>query len=93
MVTRRIKIILVIILLELVVILGIALELFCRVKLAVEDIEAEESALLEDLYAADRKFSEYYNVWKSPSGFTPLSWNLNSYGAALGLSLGFMLFK
>lgn len=49
-------------LLELVVILGIALELFCRVKLAVEDIEAEESALLEDLYAADRKFSEYYNV-------------------------------
>jgi len=33
-----------------------------RVKLAVEDIEAEESALLEDLYAADRKFSEYYNV-------------------------------
>lgn len=34
----------------------------CRVKLAVEDIEAEEAALLEDLYAADRKFSEYYNV-------------------------------
>lgn len=33
-----------------------------RVKLAVEDIEAEEAALLEDLYAADRKFSEYYNV-------------------------------
>lgn len=33
-----------------------------RVKLAVEDIEGEEAALLEDLYAADRKFSEYYNV-------------------------------
>lgn len=56
---------------ELAVIVGIALELLCRVKLAVEDIEAEESALLEDLYAADRKFSEYYNVWESPSEFTP----------------------
>jgi HAUS augmin-like complex subunit 4 len=33
-----------------------------RVKLAVEDVEVEEAALLVDLYAADRKFSEYYNV-------------------------------
>ncbi|CAM6088408.1 unnamed protein product [Calypogeia fissa] len=33
-----------------------------RVKLAVEAIEAEESALMEDLFCADRKFSEYHNV-------------------------------
>ncbi|GLJ10843.1 hypothetical protein SUGI_0136400 [Cryptomeria japonica] len=33
-----------------------------RVKSAVEEIEREEAALLEDLYLADRKFSEYYNV-------------------------------
>ncbi|KAG6544604.1 hypothetical protein Mapa_014026 [Marchantia paleacea] len=33
-----------------------------RVKVAVETIEAEEWALLEDLFSADRKFSEYYNV-------------------------------
>ncbi|KAJ7541491.1 hypothetical protein O6H91_10G062100 [Diphasiastrum complanatum] len=33
-----------------------------RIKLAVEVIELEESALLEDLYSIDRKFSEYYNV-------------------------------
>uniref|UniRef100_A0A7I4B7A9 Uncharacterized protein n=1 Tax=Physcomitrium patens TaxID=3218 RepID=A0A7I4B7A9_PHYPA len=40
---------------------GPTLRLPERVKIAVEDIEAEEAALLEDLYAADRKFSEYYN--------------------------------
>ncbi|KAH9305598.1 hypothetical protein KI387_010002, partial [Taxus chinensis] len=33
-----------------------------RVKSVVEEIEREEAALLEDLYSADRKFSEYYNV-------------------------------
>uniref|UniRef100_A0A0D6QQZ6 AUGMIN subunit 4 n=1 Tax=Araucaria cunninghamii TaxID=56994 RepID=A0A0D6QQZ6_ARACU len=33
-----------------------------RVKSAVEEIEREEAALLEDLYSADRKFAEYYNV-------------------------------
>jgi HAUS augmin-like complex subunit 4 len=39
-----------------------SLQLPERVKLAVEDVEVEEAALLVDLYAADRKFSEYYNV-------------------------------
>ncbi|KAB2615644.1 hypothetical protein D8674_022232 [Pyrus ussuriensis x Pyrus communis] len=33
-----------------------------RVKLITEEIEKEEEALQEDLYSADRKFSEYYNV-------------------------------
>jgi HAUS augmin-like complex subunit 4 len=33
-----------------------------RVKSTVEEIEREEAALLEDLYSADRKFAEYYNV-------------------------------
>ncbi|KAK3025545.1 hypothetical protein RJ639_041023 [Escallonia herrerae] len=33
-----------------------------RVKLITEEIEREETALREDLYSADRKFSEYYNV-------------------------------
>ncbi|KAF5730546.1 hypothetical protein HS088_TW19G00137 [Tripterygium wilfordii] len=33
-----------------------------RVKLIIEEIEREETALQEDLYSADRKFAEYYNV-------------------------------
>ncbi|KAJ4976313.1 hypothetical protein NE237_001419 [Protea cynaroides] len=33
-----------------------------RVKLITEEIEREETALREDLYSADRKFAEYYNV-------------------------------
>ncbi|KAI3948821.1 hypothetical protein MKX01_022235 [Papaver californicum] len=33
-----------------------------RVKLITEEIEREEAALQEDLYAADRKFAEYYSV-------------------------------
>lgn len=33
-----------------------------RVKLLIEEIETEESSLREDLYSADRKFAEYYNV-------------------------------
>ncbi|XP_010276096.1 PREDICTED: AUGMIN subunit 4 [Nelumbo nucifera] len=33
-----------------------------RVKLLIEEIESEETALREDLYSADRKFAEYYNV-------------------------------
>ncbi|KAL3695566.1 hypothetical protein R1sor_009642 [Riccia sorocarpa] len=33
-----------------------------RIKSSVDTIEAEESALLDDLFSADRKFSEYYNV-------------------------------
>lgn len=33
-----------------------------RVKLLIEDIEREEAALRDDLYSADRKFAEYYNV-------------------------------
>ncbi|XP_056163987.1 AUGMIN subunit 4-like isoform X1 [Syzygium oleosum] len=33
-----------------------------RVKSIIEEIEREESALREDLYSADRKFAEYYNV-------------------------------
>ncbi|KAI4307991.1 hypothetical protein L6164_031112 [Bauhinia variegata] len=33
-----------------------------RVKLLIEEIEKEEAALREDLYSADRKFAEYYNV-------------------------------
>ncbi|MCL7040319.1 hypothetical protein MKW94_009285 [Papaver nudicaule] len=33
-----------------------------RVKLITEGIEREEAALREDLYAADRKFAEYYSV-------------------------------
>lgn len=36
---------------------------FIRVKLIIEEIEREEAALREDLYSADRKFAEYYNVW------------------------------
>lgn len=35
---------------------------FVRVKLIVEEIEREEASLRGDLYAADRKFAEYYNV-------------------------------
>ncbi|XP_008226894.1 PREDICTED: AUGMIN subunit 4-like isoform X1 [Prunus mume] len=33
-----------------------------RIKLIIEEMEKEEAALQEDLYSADRKFSEYYNV-------------------------------
>ncbi|CAN6570723.1 unnamed protein product [Malus baccata var. baccata] len=33
-----------------------------RVKLIIEEMEREETALREDLYSADRKFAEYYNV-------------------------------
>ncbi|KAJ4917700.1 Uncharacterized protein Rs2_03250 [Raphanus sativus] len=33
-----------------------------RVKFIIEEIEREEAALREDLYSADRKFAEYYNV-------------------------------
>ncbi|KAG2328446.1 hypothetical protein Bca52824_011174 [Brassica carinata] len=33
-----------------------------RVKLIIEEIERGEAALREDLYSADRKFAEYYNV-------------------------------
>ncbi|KAI3828309.1 hypothetical protein L1987_02409 [Smallanthus sonchifolius] len=33
-----------------------------RVKLIIEEIEREEGALREDLYSADGKFAEYYNV-------------------------------
>ncbi|BBG98970.1 hypothetical protein Prudu_008508 [Prunus dulcis] len=33
-----------------------------RVKLIIEEMEREEAALREDLYSADRKFAEYYNV-------------------------------
>ncbi|KAK9155729.1 hypothetical protein Sjap_003209 [Stephania japonica] len=33
-----------------------------RVKLIIEEIEREEAALREDLYSADRKFAEYFNV-------------------------------
>ncbi|XP_076935133.1 AUGMIN subunit 4-like [Bidens hawaiensis] len=33
-----------------------------RVKLIIEEIEREEGALRQDLYSADRKFAEYYNV-------------------------------
>lgn len=33
-----------------------------RVKIIIEEIEREEAALREDLYSADRKFAEYYNV-------------------------------
>jgi len=32
------------------------------VKLLIEDIEREEAALRDDIYSADRKFAEYYNV-------------------------------
>ncbi|BBH01990.1 hypothetical protein Prudu_012420 [Prunus dulcis] len=32
-----------------------------RIKLIIEETEREEAALQEDLYSADRKFSEYYN--------------------------------
>lgn len=35
---------------------------FIRVKFIIEEIEREEAALREDLYSADRKFAEYYNV-------------------------------
>lgn len=28
----------------------------------IEEIEREEATLREDLYSADRKFAEYYNV-------------------------------
>jgi HAUS augmin-like complex subunit 4 len=35
---------------------------YIRVKLITEEMEREEAALQEDLYAADRRFSEYYNV-------------------------------
>ncbi|KAL2322658.1 hypothetical protein Fmac_027037 [Flemingia macrophylla] len=34
-----------------------------RVKLLIEEIEREETALRDDLYSADRKFAEYYNVY------------------------------
>lgn len=33
-----------------------------RVKIIIEEIERDEEALKEDLYSADRKFAEYYNV-------------------------------
>ncbi|KAF3792267.1 AUGMIN subunit 4 [Nymphaea thermarum] len=33
-----------------------------RVKFIIEEIEREEAALRDDLYSADRKFAEYYNV-------------------------------
>lgn len=33
-----------------------------RVKSMIEEIEREEATLREDLYSADRKFAEYYNV-------------------------------
>ncbi|KAH7301657.1 hypothetical protein KP509_23G036700 [Ceratopteris richardii] len=33
-----------------------------RIKSVMEEIESEEAALVEDLYSADRKFAEYYNV-------------------------------
>uniref|UniRef100_A0A1J3JA85 HAUS augmin-like complex subunit 4 n=1 Tax=Noccaea caerulescens TaxID=107243 RepID=A0A1J3JA85_NOCCA len=33
-----------------------------RVKFIIEEIEREEAALRVDLYSADRKFAEYYNV-------------------------------
>lgn len=33
-----------------------------RVKVIIEEIERDEEALKEDLYSADRKFAEYYNV-------------------------------
>ncbi|XP_022981474.1 AUGMIN subunit 4 [Cucurbita maxima] len=33
-----------------------------RVKFIIEEIEREEEALRQDLYSADRKFAEYYNV-------------------------------
>ncbi|CAN6451301.1 unnamed protein product [Victoria cruziana] len=33
-----------------------------RVKFIIEEIEREETALRDDLYSADRKFAEYYNV-------------------------------
>jgi hypothetical protein len=33
-----------------------------RVKSVIEEIELDEGGLLEDLYSADRKFAEYYNV-------------------------------
>lgn len=36
-----------------------------RVKSIIEEIENEEAALREDLYSADRKFGEYYNVCRS----------------------------
>ncbi|CAK9146121.1 unnamed protein product [Ilex paraguariensis] len=35
-----------------------------RVKLIIEDIEREETALQEDLYSVNRKFVEYYNWHK-----------------------------
>ena len=35
---------------------------FDRVKLIIEEIEKEESLLLEDLASMDRKFAEHYNV-------------------------------
>lgn len=38
--------------------------MFCciSVKMIIEEIEKEEAALREELYSADRKFAEYYNV-------------------------------
>lgn len=33
-----------------------------RVKFIIEEIERDEASLREDLYSADRKFAEYYNV-------------------------------
>ncbi|XVF70703.1 hypothetical protein PTKIN_Ptkin11bG0183800 [Pterospermum kingtungense] len=39
-----------------------------RVKLIIEEIEREEAALREDLYSADRKFAEYYNVLEQMLG-------------------------
>ncbi|KAL6144674.1 hypothetical protein ACLB2K_055365 [Fragaria x ananassa] len=33
-----------------------------RVKLIIEEMERDEAALQDDLYSADRKFAEYYNV-------------------------------
>ena len=39
-----------------------------RIKSVIEEIELDEEALLEDLYSADRKFAEYYNVIKAYLG-------------------------
>lgn len=52
---------------------------FCliRVKFIIEEIEREEAALREDLYSADRKFAEYYNVCNKQFIFSPCSFCLS----------------
>lgn len=35
---------------------------YIRVKSITEELEREEAALKEDLYSAERRFTEYYNV-------------------------------